>query len=271
VKLRRPRKLSRTRKAAKWLFDEHQVRAPWRPFPSDLAPRSSDEAYLVQDDFVALRADDLGPVVGYKIALTTPQMRKMMGMDSPQAGAIHESAVRRSPAVIRAADYVNLIVEFEIAVEIADDLPAADAPFSRERVAQAVGAVMPAFELLDDRGADYAEVAKRPLELAADNAWNEGAVLGEPVRDWRSIDLGAVRGVATLNGKALGEGRGADAMGHPLDAVAWLAGELAASGRGLLRSEFVITGSLVKTHRAEPGDALEFTVERLGGVELRIE
>lgn len=269
--IRRPRRLSRTRKAAKWLFAEHEQRVPWRPLPADLAPRTEDEAYLIQDDFVALRADDLGPVVGYKIALTTPQIRKMMSMNSPQSGAILESTVRRSPAAVRAADYVNLIVEFEIAVEIAEDLPAADAPFSRERIAQAVGAVMPAFELLDDRGADYAEVAKRPFELAADNAWNEGVVLGEPVRDWRAIDLGAVRGVATRSGKALGEGRGADAMGHPLDAVAWLAGELAASGRGLLRSELVMTGSLVKTYRAKRGDLLKFTVERLGGVELRIE
>jgi 2-keto-4-pentenoate hydratase len=270
VKLRRPRKLSRARGAAKWLLEAHRRRERFGPMPPELAPRTSDEAYLIQDDFVALRADDLGPVVGYKIALTTPQMRKMMGMDSPQAGAMLESTIRRSPASVRAADYVNPIVEFEIAVEIAEDLPAADAPFSRERVAQAVGAVMPAFEILDDRGADYAEVAKRPLELAADNAWNEGAVLGEPVRDWRSIDLGAVRGVASLNGKVLGEGRGSDAMGHPLDAVAWLAGHLAASGRGLLRSEVVITGSLVKTQRVKAGDVLNFTVEKLGKVELRV-
>jgi len=138
-------------------------------------------------------------------------------------------------------------------------------------VAQAVGAVMPAFELLDDRGADYAEVAKRPLELAADNAWNEGAVLGEPVRDWRGIDLGAVRGVATLNGKLAGEGRGSDAMGHPFEAVAWLAGQLAASGRGLLRSEVVLTGSLVTTKRVKAGDLVKFSVERLGEIELRVE
>lgn len=271
MKLRRPHKLSRARKAAKWLLDAHQRRERFGPMPPELAPRTSEEAYLIQDDFVALRADELGPVVGYKIALTTPQMRKMMGVDSPQAGAMLESTIRRSPATVRAADFVNLIVEFELAIEIAEDLPAADAPFSRERVAQAVGAVMPAFELLDDRGADYAEVAKRPLELAADNAWNEGAVLGEPVRDWRGIDLGAVRGVATLNGKLAGEGRGSDAMGHPFEAVAWLAGQLAASGRGLLRSEVVLTGSLVTTKRVKAGDLVKFSVERLGEIELRVE
>ena len=83
-------------------------------------------------------------------------MRRFVRVDSPQAGVMHESTLRRSPARIRATEYVGLIVEFEFAVKLAGDLPAADAPFTRERVAQAVGAVMPAIEIADDRNADYA-------------------------------------------------------------------------------------------------------------------
>jgi 2-keto-4-pentenoate hydratase len=182
-----------------------------------------------------------------------------------------ESTVRRSPARVRAADYVRLIVEFEIAVQIAEDLPAADKPFSRARVAQAVGAVMPALEIADDRNADYKELARHPLDLIADNCWNEGAVLGAPVKDWNTIDLAAVRGVATINGNKVGEGRGGDAMGHPLDAVAWLADHLAAAGRGLLRGDVVITGSIVTTKTVKPGDFVRFDVEQLSSVELRVD
>jgi len=58
-------------------------------------------------------------------------------VEEPQAGAMLECTVLRTPASVRAADYCRLLVEFEIAVEIAEDLPAADAPFSRERVAKA--------------------------------------------------------------------------------------------------------------------------------------
>lgn len=257
--------------AARRLYDAHRGRERFAPLPPDLAPRSVAEAYAIQDVFVALRADDLGPIAGHKIALTTPQMRKMCGIDQPIAGAMLEPLIRRSPARVRAADYVNLLVEFEIALELADDLPVADAPFSRERVAQAVGAVMPAFELLDDRGADYATLGRFALQLVAENAWNEGAVLGKPVRDWRKIDLAAVRGVASLNGKKAGEGRGADAMGHPLDALAWIADHLAASGRGLWAGEVVITGSLVTPRFPKAGDALRFALEGLGEIELGVE
>jgi 2-keto-4-pentenoate hydratase len=257
--------------AAKHLFEAHERRERFAPLPPALAPRTIAQAHEIQDAFVALRAQKLGGIAGYKLALTSPQMRRFVGVEEPQAGMMLESTLHRSPARVRAADYVRLIVEFEIAVRIGEDLPAADKPFSRGRIAEAVGAVMPALELADDRDADYATLAKHPLELIADNCWNEGAVLGTPIGDWRSIDLPAVRGIATINGKNVGEGRGADAMGHPLDAVAWLADHLASIGRALLRGDVVITGSIVTTKTVKAGDFVRFEVDSLGAVELGVE
>jgi 2-keto-4-pentenoate hydratase len=259
------------KQAARHLFEAHERRERFIPLPPELAPKSAEDAYAIQDAFVALRAQKLGAIVGYKVALTSPEMRRFVGVEEPQAGAMLEHTVLRTPASVRAADYCRLLVEFEIAVEIAEDLPAADAPFSRERVAKAVGAVMPALELADDRNADYAELRKHPFELIADNAWNEGAVLGRPIREWQGIDVGAAHGVATINDEVVGEGRGADAMGHPFNAVAWVADYLAAHGRGLLRGDVVITGSIVTTKFAKAGDFIQFSVEGLGNAELRVE
>jgi 2-keto-4-pentenoate hydratase len=257
--------------AAKHLLESHERRERFAPLPPGLAPRSESEAYAIQDAFVALRAGKLGPIAGYKIALTSAEMRRFVGVESPQAGVMLESTLRRSPARVRAADYVRLIVEFEIAVEIAEDLPSADKPFSRERIARSVGAVMPALELADDRNADYKELARHPIELIADNCWNEGAVLGNRITDWRGIDLAAVRGIASINDNQVGEGRGADAMGHPLDVVAWLAEHLASIGRGLLRGQVVITGSIVTTKAVTSGDRVQFDVDGLGRVELQVD
>ncbi len=261
----------RPQRAARWLYDAHARRERFGPLPTELAPRSSDEAYGIQDAFVALRSEKLGAIGGYKIALSTTAMQQFVGVDAPQAGVMLGNTIRRTPARVRSADYVHLIVEFEVAVEIGEDLPAADAPFFRDRVARAVGAVMPAIELADDRGADYAQLARHPLDLICDNAWNEGAVLGQPVKEWKGVDLAAVRGVASVNGREIGEGRGADAMGHPFDAVAWIADHLASGGRGLLRGDVVITGSLVRTQSGKPGDLVRFSLEGLGAAELRIE
>ena len=130
---------------------------------------------------------------------------------------------------------------------------------------------MPAIELADDRHADYGQLAQHPLELIADNGWNEGAVLGVPVTKWSKLDLGAVRGVATINGKVVGEGVGAAALGHPLEALAWIANHLAAHGRGLVFRDVVITGSIITTKTVQAGDLVKFSVEHLGDVELRVD
>jgi 2-keto-4-pentenoate hydratase len=257
--------------AAEKLLEAHERRERFAPLPPGLAPRTEAEAYGIQDAFVALRAQKLGAVAGYKIALTSEAMRRFVGVDSPQAGVMLASTLQRSPGRIRAADFVRPIIEFEVAVEMADVLPVADSPFSRDRIAHAVAAVMPAIELADDRHADYKQLAQHPLELIADNSWNEGAVLGAPVREWQSIDLAAVRAIAKINGTPVGEGRGADAMGHPLDAVAWLANHLASIGRGLLRGDVVITGSLITTKAVTAGDFVEFSLGQLGKIELRVD
>ena len=90
------------------------------------------------------------------------------------------------------------------------------------------------------------------------------------MRDWRGIDLAALRGVAYVNGRAVGEGRGADTLGHPLAALAWVANHLAGRGRRLRKGDVVITGSLVASKFPRAGDQLRFDAGLLGSVELRV-
>jgi 2-keto-4-pentenoate hydratase len=256
--------------AANHLLEAHERRQSFTPLPPELAPTKPGEAYAIQDAFVALRARKLGAVAGYKIALSSAEMRRFVGVDMPMAGMILESTVQRSPARVRAGDYVNPIVEFEIGVEIGEDLPVADAPYTRERVAPAVGAVMPAIEIADDRKADYAALRRHPLDLIADNTWNEGVVLGHPRQDWHAVDLAAVCGRASINGALAGEGAGAAAMGHPLEALAWIANHLAAIGRGLLRKDIVITGSMITSKGVAAGDDVRFALVGFGERELGV-
>jgi len=270
MKWRKAKAEPRIERAGEWLFDAHQKRERFAPLPPDLAPRDFGEAYAIQGQFVGRRSESLGPVTGYKIALTTPAMRAMVGLNDSIAGDMLETTIRRGGAQVRAADYVRLIVEFEIAFEMAEDLPAIDAPYTRERIARSVAAAMPALELADDRDADYAKLKDNALMLAADNGWNEGAVLGSPVRDWQDIDLAALAGVAKVNGKTAGEGKGSDVMGHPLDALAWLANNLAGRGLGLWRGDVVITGSLVTSKFPQQGDVVRFEAGALGAVELQV-
>jgi len=95
-------------------------------------------------------------------------------------------------------------------------------------------------------------------------------VLGTPVTTWRTLDLAALRGVARINGSVVGEGRGADALGHPLAALQWVVNHLSARGQALRRGDIVICGSLVTSKFPAPGDVLRFEAGPLGAVELKV-
>jgi len=259
------------RRAARWLVDQHRERLPFCALPADCVPADVDEAYAIQDAFVAAKARDCGAPVGWKIALSNPAMQRFVGLDEPVAGRLHARQLVASPARTRAAAYGRLLIEFEIAVELGHDLPPRPGGYTRERVADAVAAVRPAFELADDRGADYATLNAHGLQLVADNAWNEGAIFGERRTDWRRLELAELFGIVTIGGQQVGIGSGRDLMGHPLDALAWLASHASGRGRTMRAGEVAILGSLVTSKFPLPGERLGFELEGFDPIELEID
>jgi len=261
--------------AAQWLMNEHAEGRRFVPLSGVLRPADIGAAYDVQDALVALRMKAWGcRLAGYKIALTTPAMRKFVGYDNSIAGHVLAAHVVPSPATMRVADFGRLGFECELAFLITEDLPPAAEPVDRARVSSVIGAVAPAFELVDDRNADYTAFGKDDgttmLSLAADNAWNRGVVLGEWRIDWQAIDLAAVHGVLQINGEDAGEGWGRDVLGHPLDAMVWIARHLHQRGRTLRKGELVITGSLITSKFPKPGDSVRFSAAGVGEVSMRI-
>ena len=256
--------------AARFLLDGRKARRAFCAIPDEYVPRSVDEAFQVQDAFQSINAHALGEVVGYKIALTTKVMQQMVGYDEPVPGAIFADTVHASPAQTSCSEYTHLGVECEVAVRLAHDLPADGAPYDRAAVADAVGEVMAALELVDDRNVNYAEFSGNILSFIGDNAWNAGAVLGRPVPNWRDLDLALARGVMQINGEDVAEGVGADVMGHPLDALAWLANARATRGDALRAGMLVMTGSIIATRFVETGDRVRFVMAGMPDVCLDI-
>ena len=106
---------------------------------------------------------------------------------------------------------------------------------------------------MEDRRADYRTIDA--FSLAAENCWNAGVVLGPASGDWRRLALEAAPTRLWINEAPAGEGRAGDALGHPFEAVAWLANLLNRRGRLLRRDMFVMTGSSITTKFPAAGDA----------------
>ena len=77
-----------------------------------------------------------------------------------------------------------------------------------------------------------------------------------------------MEGRALINGREAGRGTGADVLGHPHNALAWLANHLASQGTGLRAGEIVMTGSLVKTVWLQAGDEARMEFSSLGTVQV---
>ncbi len=157
-------------------------------------------------------------------------------------------------------------LEFEVAVEIGRDLPAAEAPWDRESIAAYVAACRPAFELIEDRDADYGDLDA--ASILADRCWCAGVVLGPRVTAWQALDLAAAPVELRWNGEVVERAVTGDSMGHPFEGLAWVANHLAGRGQALRAGEIVITGSALKTRFPAAGDAVSYRIEGLGEVSL---
>ena len=253
---------------------EHIVRQRMSLTPIEtLSPRSrpQDEAqgYALQGEVNRMLGKaGLGRVAGHKIGCTTPVMQAFLGIPNPCAGDIFEAAVRHGSATVPRSGFIKLGVECEIAVELGRNVFPSDGPFTRETIAPAVHAVMAAMEIVDDRYLNYGELGVPTL--IGDDFFNSGCVLGEPVTHWHDLDLSSLGGTTWINGKQVGRGTGGLIMGHPFDALAWLARSRAARGMGLRQGEFVLLGSVVETKWLNAGDAARIEIESLGSAALTV-
>jgi 2-keto-4-pentenoate hydratase len=240
-------------------------RLPLKPTPAWAAPRDAAEGYRVQRAVHDLLLPNTGPLVGYKIGCTSKVMQQYLNIPHPCGGGVFARGVHESGVSLRAADYVRVGVECEIAVRLRVDLPPGKAPFSAESVAGAIEAYLPAIEIVDDRYEKW-ETLGAPT-LIADDFFAAGCVLGTPRARADVPDLLAVKGRALVNGVEVSRGTGADVLGHPHNALAWLANHLAEEGKGLHAGQLVLTGSLVKTIWLKAGDHVVMEQDGLGTVE----
>jgi 2-keto-4-pentenoate hydratase len=71
-----------------------------------------------------------------------------------------------------------------------------------------------------------------------------------------------------VDGVETGRGTGAEVLGHPAEAVAWLANKLAEQGHGIQAGQFVIPGSIVAPPAVAKGNVITAAYASLGVVSV---
>lgn len=257
-------------KAANWLHQVHRARAVVGWWPEQYATKDERTAYRVQDALLKKLVPKQGPLVGYKIALTSPQIWEQTGLRGPAYGPIRKRRVFEHSATVRADQWSRLGVELEIVLTVNADVPRPKGKgYNRKSIAPFVGDARAGFELIDDRGADYGRLTVPWLVM--DVGWNGGSLVGKHNKNWRNLDLGALNGTIFFDGKEVRAGHSGDVLGHPLNALAWLANKLGEHGKTLKKGMIVSSGSMVACQFVPPGSTAVGKIEGLGEVSLKYE
>lgn len=247
------------------LLESRRARRVLQPLGA-VAPADEAAGYALQRRL----AGALGavPPFGFKIGATTVQMQAYLGLAGPAAGFVGAGGVHPDGARLAFADFLHPGVECEVGVRLGRDIPFG--PCSRAQAGEAVAEVFAAIEIVERRYGDLAELGTPTL--IADQVFHAGGVLGPAAAGWRDLDLGAIEGELRVDGVSRGTGHGRDLLGHPFEALAWLAGSGAAREfGGLAAGQVVWLGSVTPPIWLEGPCAVEVSFSGLGRVALTLD
>ncbi|MEV0181950.1 fumarylacetoacetate hydrolase family protein [Streptomyces sp. NPDC050625] len=250
-------------KAADMLAEATRTGAACPPVRTLFDDGDLESAYAVQQLNVRRGQDAGRRVVGRKIGLTSPAVQRQLGVDQPDFGALFADMAVPDGGTVPAGRLLQPKVEAEVALVLGRDLP--HHACTVVDVLRAVDFALPALEIVDSRvhGWDISLV-----DTVADNASCGLYVLGATPVPLTGVDLRAVTMTMTRGGSTVSEGNGADCLGSPLVAAAWLASALAERGDPLRAGDLVLTGALGPMAPAAPGDVFAAHVSGLGSVRV---
>ena len=256
-------------RAAAQLLEARQSGELIPGLPDELRPATLAEAYRIQAAAAPaiLAAAGGGEIVGRKIGCTNPTAQALMSLSEPFHGLLLSPFVARGPLEIAADRFSMRLLEPEIAFRMGADLPAGGAPYDANSVKQAIATVMGAIEIVDTRYATFASAGG--LQLIADNGSTGHWLHGAESEDVDGIDYANHAVSFSLNGEIREQGKAGNTLGSSLNALAWLANDLARSGQGLEAGQLITTGTATAVVAAEAGDIGLADFGSLGQVEVR--
>lgn len=255
---------NRMKALAEMLLAAEQSQKPIPPLTESDPGISVDEAYRIQLLVMEMKKSRGQVVVGKKIGITSLAMQNMLGVKEPDYGHILDGMVVMEAEKIPTTDLIKPRIEGELAFVLKEDLQGPGVALTE--VIRCSEGVIPSLEIIDSRIVDWK--IKLP-DTVADNASSARIVLGGTITPIKTLDLRTVGMVLEKNGEVAATAAGAAVLGHPAQAVAWLANKLAVYGIPLRKGEIILSGSLTAATPIAAGDFIRADFGPLGDVKTK--
>ncbi|MDQ0972636.1 2-keto-4-pentenoate hydratase [Neobacillus niacini] len=248
-------------KAATALMEAEDQKKTIAPFTSSTEEITVEDAYNIQLFQIRQKVAKGAVVVGKKIGLTSKAMQEMLNVSEPDYGHLLDDMMYGEGETISLHKFIQPRIEFEIAFVLNKDLKGPGVTMND--VIEATDYVVPALEIIDSRIKDWQIKFE---DTVADNGSSAGAIIGRTTAKIDDLDLAAVKMTVARNGEYLDSADGSAVMGHPAQAVAWLANALGTYGISLHAGEVILSGALSKAIPIEVGDTFTAEFEHIGAV-----
>jgi 2-oxopent-4-enoate/cis-2-oxohex-4-enoate hydratase len=248
------------------LYHALTTRTPIAPLSSRGPAFSLEDAYRVQQRFIERRLQAGESVIGKKVGLTSRAVMSMLGVDQPDFGQLLTGMLYNDGESVPTSSLIAPRAEGEIAFVLKRDLVGPG--LTAADVLAATEGVMACFEVVDSRIADWQIQIQ---DTVADNASCGVFVLGNQLLSPRGLDLSLVGMALEKNGELVATGAGAASLGHPVNAMVWLANKLGSLGIPLKAGEVILSGSLAALVPVKAGDSLHMSLGGLGSCTVRFD
>lgn len=199
---------------------------------------------------------------GYAIIGSSKAARRTLQLTEPIFSPLPERDVHHGPSRLRLPQGM-LGAQCEFVFTLGRTYPAPDEPIDRETVAYAIAACQPAIGLLGRRTSPGPD---SELTAIADFALHVATITGSTTETVDFLALDQCHVSANINGATVIETRADEILGHPVDAVVWLARQLSRQGKKLNADDVVASGTCAPILQVLPGQTLDLTFTAVGTV-----
>lgn len=223
-----------------------------------------DDAYAISLECYERRLKNGEKLVGKKVGVTSIPVQQMLNVHQPDFGYLLDSMqYQNGDTMPISSTLIAPRAEGEIAFTLKKPLKGPGV--TAEDVLAATDKVYACFEIVDSRIADW---KLKIQDTIADNASCGTFLLGDEASP-EGIDFANVKMKVYKNDVLISEGIGKEALGSPLNCVAWLANTFGERGISLDPGDIILSGSLVPLQPVVAGETMRVEIEGIGSASVQ--
>jgi len=244
-----------------------QIEALTQTYPN----MTLEDAYQVQKAWIDMKLARGRKKIGKKIGLTSRAMQLAMKIDEPDFGVLLDDMAFENECELVSDNFLDPRVEVEFGFKLKKTL--SGEALSLENVLQATHYIQPMLEIIAARSYrvhTQTNYTRTIYDTISDNAASAAFIVGGEKMDPHKIDLAGAGAALYRNGEVEETGLGAGILGHPANALIWLAKRLAPFGESLQAGEVILAGSFTRPVVCRAGDRFLADYGRLGKIGFTI-